>query len=77
MLNQRGGAIRRRIISQRRDEMQHNVGNDAVVEFKMRRGSRPAVGGLGVLRTDVKLPVLVVHRLRVVGGKGRPGECRQ
>ena len=66
-------AVGRRVVSQRRDEMKLHVGDDAVVQLKMRRGSRPAVRSFGVLRGDVKFPMLIIHRLRVVRQKRRAG----
>src|SRR5450755_785142 len=66
-----------RSVSQRHDDMQLHVGDDAVVQFKMRRGSCPAVGSFRVLRGEVKFPVLMVHWFRVVRHKRRPGQSRQ
>src|ERR1035437_2185453 len=70
-------AARWRSVSQRRDEMKLNVGNNAIVQFKMRRSSRPAAGGFSMLRGDVKFPMLIVNRLWIIRRKRRPGQSRQ
>jgi hypothetical protein len=72
-----GAAVGRSVVCQRRNEMQLHVGDDAVIQLKVRRGSRPTVGRLGVLRGDVKFPMLIVHRFRIIRHKRRPGQNDQ
>ena len=70
-------AARRRIVSQRRDEMKLHVGNNAVIQRDVRRSSRPAVSRFGVLRGQIQFPMLVGNRFWIVGHKRWPGPGRQ
>src|ERR1039458_675290 len=67
-------AVFRGVIRQRRDEVELHVGDDAVIQFEVRGGAGPAIRRLGVLGGDVKLPMLIIHRFRVVGDKRRAGK---
>ena len=59
------------VVGERSDEVQLNVRHDAVIQLHMRGGAGPVAGGFGVDGSDVKFPMLVIHRLGVIGQKGR------
>src|SRR5208283_3865845 len=63
-----------RVVCQGRNYVKLQVRDGSVIDFKMRRGSRPIATKLGMHRSDIKLPVLVIHRLRIVGHERRTGE---
>jgi hypothetical protein len=64
----------RGVIRQRCDEVKLHIGDDAVIQFDVRGGAGPAVRRLGMLGSDIKFPVLIIHRFRVIGDKRRTGE---
>jgi len=70
-------AFGRRVAGRRRDDMKLYVGNYSAVQFPVRSGARPAVGGFGVHGREAKFPMLIIHRLRVVRDEAWPGPYRQ
>ena len=49
------------------ENMQLNIGNNTIVEFKMRQGPFLPVLVVGILRGDIELPVKMFNWFRVIG----------
>lgn len=48
-----------RVVCQWRNQRQLEVGDGSVVHLEVRRRTRPAISGFGVLGRDVEIPVLI------------------
>ena len=58
-------------IRQGRNQVKLHVRRYSIVDFEVGRGARPIAPELCMHRSDIKLPMLVIHRLRIVGDEGR------
>lgn len=71
----RPGSIRGNRVSERRDDVELQIRNGAVVDLDVRGRPRPAVSVVEGLRREVELPVPIVDRLWVVGRVRRSRRC--
>ena len=70
------GSMRRRVVSQWRNQMKLEVGNGSVIHLDVWGRARPIVPEFDVLGRDVEFPVPAIHRLRVVGYEWRSRQRR-